>query len=124
MRKQPLVVIVDDDVSVRESLPDLVRQLGYAQKTFGSAEEFLASDVVLNARCLILDIGLPGMSGPELQRELIRRGYSIPTIFITGRAANRIPPGLLEGGGIACFSKPFSDQELESALDAALREHG
>jgi FixJ family two-component response regulator len=124
MRKRPLVVIVDDDLSVRESLPNLVRDLGYAEKAFGSAEEFMASDAALSARCLILDIGLPGISGPELRRELMRRGYSIPTIFITGRAGNRNLPGLLEEGCIACLLKPFGDQELESALNAAFREKG
>ena len=122
MRNLPLVVIVDDDESVRESLPDLVRELGCAARAFASAEEFLGSDAVLHAKCLILDIGLPGMSGPDLQRELIRRGYTTPTIFITGRSDRSIPPGLLQEERIARLIKPFSEKDLQAALDAALRE--
>jgi FixJ family two-component response regulator len=116
-----VVVIVEDDQSVRESLPDLLSQFGYAARTFASAEEFLASDEVSDAKCLILDIGLPGMSGPDLQRELIRRGFSIPTIFITGRPDRTIPPSLLKAGGIACLFKPFSEEDLRAALDIALQ---
>src|ERR1700722_9632268 len=119
MGKAAVMVVVDDDVSVRESLPDLLNQLGHEARAFSSAEEFLASDVVLDAKCLILDIGLPGMSGPDLQRELIRRGFSIPTIFITGRADNTIPPGVLKDGAVACLIKPFSEQDLGAALEIA-----
>jgi FixJ family two-component response regulator len=115
-----VVLIVDDDESVRESLPDLVMQLGFTARAFSSAEEVLDSDAVANASCLILDIGLPGMSGPDLQRELIRRGHSIPTIFITGRSDHGLSPGLLQQGAIACFSKPFSGQDLRSALASAI----
>lgn len=120
MSRGELVVVVDDDESVRESLPDLLRQLGYAERAFASAEEFLASDAVQQAKCLILDIGLPGMSGPDLHRELIRRGHRTPTIFITGRSGESIPRGVLQQGGIACLFKPFSDQDLQAALDTAL----
>ena len=115
-----LVSVIDDDESVRESLPDLLRELGFAAQVFMSAEEFLASDCIGQTGCLILDIALPGMSGPDLQRELIRRGFSIPTIFITGRPDRSIPPGLLEAGAIACLFKPFSEQELRDALLIAL----
>jgi FixJ family two-component response regulator len=115
-----LVVIVEDDESVRESLPDLLNDCGFAVRAFASAEEFLASDALGEARCLILDIGLPGMSGPELQRELVRRGLSIPTIFITARADYNLPPDLLKHGAIACLIKPLSEQELRAALDRAL----
>lgn len=117
-----LVVIVDDDVSVRESLPDLVRQLGYAAQAFASAEEFLASGAISSAACLILDIGMPGMSGPDLHRELVRRGYATPTIFITGRSDHSIPPGLIQERNIACLFKPFSEEDLRTALDMALQE--
>ena len=120
MRNVAVVVVVEDDESVRESLPDMLNEFGYLAQAFVSAEEFLASDAISNAGCLILDIGLPGMSGPDLQRELIRRGFSIPTIFITGRPDRSIPPGLLDAGGIACLFKPFSEQELRAALDVAL----
>jgi FixJ family two-component response regulator len=119
--KPALVMVVDDDVSVRESLPDLLRELGFAAQAFAAAPELLASADIPAAKCLILDIGLPGMSGPELQRELLRRGHAIPTIFITGRSDKSIPPDLLEQGAIECVFKPFSEQDLRDALDAALR---
>jgi len=122
MRNEALVVIVDDDVSVRESLPDLVRQLGYAAQAFESAEEFLASGTISSAACLILDIGMPGMSGPDLQSELVRRGYSTPTIFITGRSAHSIPPGLIQKRDVAYLFKPFTEEDLRTALDVALQE--
>jgi len=124
MHSGALVVIVDDDESVRESLPDLLRQLGYGAQAFASAEELLASDAVLKAKCLILDIGLPGMSGPDLHRELLRRGNATPAIFITGRSNRSIPPDLLEKAGIACLFKPFSEQDLQAALNVALQEGG
>ena len=72
----PLVSVVDDDESVRESLPDLLRAFGFSVEAFSSAEEFLASDSVRKTRCLILDVAMPGMTGPDLQRELARRGLS------------------------------------------------
>jgi FixJ family two-component response regulator len=123
MGNPAVIVIVEDDESVRESVPGLLNELGYAAQAFVSAEEFLASDAITDARCLILDIGLPGMSGPELQRELIRRGLTIPTIFITGRADRSIPPGLLDAGAVACLFKPFSEQELRDALAIALKRN-
>src|SRR5262245_33931386 len=76
-----LVAVVDDSESVRESLPDLLQQVGYAVQTFASAEAFLASEVAGKTNCLLLDVGLPGMSGPDLQEELIRQGSSIPIVF-------------------------------------------
>jgi FixJ family two-component response regulator len=122
MSNGALVVIVDDDESMRESVAALVDQIGYVAQTFASAEAFLVSDAIDHAKCLVLDIGLPGMSGLDLQRELIRRGHSIPTIFITGRAQGSIPPGLLKDTGISCLFKPFSDQEIRAAIDVVL--HG
>jgi FixJ family two-component response regulator len=121
MEAPALIIVVDDDESVRESMPDLLRELGFSAKAFASGPELLASADISAAKCLILDIGLPGMSGPELQRELLRRGHAIPTIFITGRSDKSIPPDLLEQGGIECVFKPFSEQDLREALDAALR---
>jgi FixJ family two-component response regulator len=120
MQTRPVVAVVDDDESVRESLPDLLRELGFAARAFASAEEFVGSDNTSEVRCLLLDIALPGISGPDLQHELIRRGYSIPTVFITGRADQSVPPGLLDQGGISCLFKPFSEQDLRAALDEAL----
>jgi FixJ family two-component response regulator len=115
-----LVIIVEDDESVRESLPDLLNELGYDAQAFASAEEFLACAAISNAGCMLLDIGLPGMSGPDLQRQLIRQGYRIPTIFITARADRSLPPDLFKEGAVACLIKPFSEQELREALDLAL----
>jgi FixJ family two-component response regulator len=118
---RPLVSVVDDDESVRESLPDLLRMFGFAVETFASAEEFLASDRMDDTRCLILDIAMPGMSGPDLQRELARRRQQIPIVFITAHADHSVHPRLLERGATACLLKPFSDVALREALDAALR---
>jgi FixJ family two-component response regulator len=119
MVKRPLVSVVDDDESVRESLPDLLRELGYSVRAFSSAEEFLASDCVGEARCLILDIALPGMSGPALQQELTVRGQEIPIIFITAQADETLRARSIEQGAVECLFKPFSDTALSEALDAA-----
>jgi FixJ family two-component response regulator len=116
-----LVSVVDDDESVREALPDLLQVFGFAVETFATAEEFLASGRVGETRCLILDIALTGMSGPDLQRELIRRGWKIPIVFITAHADQSICPRLLEQGAVACLFKPFSETALREALDAAMR---
>jgi FixJ family two-component response regulator len=118
--ERPVVAVVDDDESVRESLPDLLKELGYESMMFSSAEELLSSDSIHAASCAILDIGLPKMSGPDLQRELARRGHGAPVVFITGRAEKSIPPGLLPRGAEFLF-KPFSEHALSAALDAALR---
>jgi FixJ family two-component response regulator len=115
-----LVSVVDDDESVRESLPDLLRQLGYAVQAFFSAEEFLDSVWVRDTRCLILDIALPGMSGPDLQRELERRGHRIPIIFITALEDDTVRDRLLSQGAIECLSKPFIEADLIKALDAVI----
>jgi len=115
-----LVSVVDDDESVRESLPDLLRELGYAVQAFSSAESFLGSEFIDRTQCLILDVAMPGMSGPELQRELTRRKYKIPIIFITAHADETLLPSLLEDGAVDCLFKPFSEAELLGALKAAL----
>lgn len=115
-----LVSIVDDDESVRESLPDLVRELGFAAQAFASADEFLTSDSIAATRCLILDISMPGMSGPELQTELTRRGHAIAIIFITARVDPTARRQLIARGAVDCLLKPFSEQQLKTALEAAL----
>jgi FixJ family two-component response regulator len=116
----PLVSIVDDDASVRESLPDLLAQLGFAARAFASAEAFLASDCVDRTRCLLLDIAMPGMSGPDLQQELARRRQKVPVIFITAYADDGVRERVLELGAVDCLFKPFSEAALVGALDAAL----
>ncbi len=109
MITRSLVSVVDDDESVRESLPDLLREFGYAARTFLSAEEFLGSDCVDRTRCLILDIAMPGMTGPDLQRELKPRGQQIPIVFITAHRDEAIRPRVIEEGAVECLLKPFSD---------------
>ena len=115
-----LISVVDDDESVRESLPDLLREFGFAARAFSSAEEFLTSDCLGQTRCLILDIAMPGMSGLDLQRELARRRQQIPIVFITAHGDESIRPRMLEQGAIECLFKPFSETALLEALNAAL----
>jgi FixJ family two-component response regulator len=117
---RPLVSVVDDDESVRESLPDLLQEFGFAVETFASAEEFLASGRVAATRCLVLDIAMPGMSGPDLRRELVQRGQEIPIVFITAHADRSVVLRLVEQGDVALLRKPFSDTALREAIDAAL----
>jgi FixJ family two-component response regulator len=105
---------------VRESLPDLLREFGFSVETFSSAEQFLASDRIGATRCLILDIAMPGMTGPDLQRELMLRQETVPIVFITAHADRSLFPRLIEQGAVACLLKPFSDTALREALDAAL----
>ena len=121
MGKRLHVSVVDDDESVRESLPDLLRVLGFAAEAFSSAEAFLASDVVNETNCLLLDIAMPGMSGPELQLELLRRRQEIPIVFITASGDKTVPARLLAQGAVECLFKPFSEAALLDALNAALR---
>lgn len=120
MNKRPLVSVVDDDESVRESLPDLLREFGFAVQAFASAEAFLASDCVGETGCLILDVAMPGMTGPELQRELTIRRQKVPIVFITAHADEIARPRLLELGAVECLFKPFSETALLEAVNAAL----
>jgi FixJ family two-component response regulator len=121
MVNHSLVTVVDDDESVRESLPDLLREFGFAAQAFSSAEAFLASNYVNQTRCLVLDIAMPGMSGPELQQELARRRQAIPIVFITAQADEAVCVGTPAGEAAACLLKPFSDTALLNALNTALR---
>ena len=115
-----LISVVDDDESVRESLPDLLRECGYVVEAFASAQHLLASDSIGRTCCLILDIGMPGMSGPELWEELKRRGHDIPIIFITAQSDDALRGRLLAQGAAGCLFKPFSESDLLGALRAAL----
>ena len=119
--RRPLLTVIDDDQSVRESLPELLRESGYEVETFESAEAFLASGDPGRAKCLIVDVAMPGMSGPELQRELQRRGQSMPVIFITAKVDGTIRPRLLEQGAVDCLFKPFTERALLAAIGSALR---
>ena len=121
MVERSLVSVVDDDESVRESLPDLLREFGFAVQAFSSAEEFLASDCVGQTGCLILDIAMPGMTGPDLQRELMLRRQEIPIVFITAHRDDTVRPRLIGQGAVDVLFKPFSDAALQEALSSALR---
>src|SRR3989442_8652733 len=120
MLKRSLVSVVDDDESVRESLPDLLREFGFAAQAFSSAEEFLASELVGQTKCLILDIAMPGMTGPDLQQELRRRRQEIPIVYITARKDEAVRPRMLEQGAVECLFKPFSETALLEAINTAL----
>jgi FixJ family two-component response regulator len=118
VEKHPLVAVVDDDESVRESLPDLLKQLGFASRAFSSGEAFLASGCIDETSCLILDVAMPGMSGPELKAELEGLGQDVPIIFITGRRDEALRARLLRGGAAAFLLKPFSDAALLAAVES------
>lgn len=117
-----LISVVDDDESVRESLPDLLKEFGFSARAFSSAEEFLASNYLNQTRCLILDVAMPGLSGPDLQRELKRRRQEIPIVFITAHRDENVRPRLIAQGAVECLFKPFSDSDLLEALNSALRQ--
>ena len=116
-----LVAVVDDDESVRESLPDLLRQFGFAVYAFPSAEAFLASESLSETRCLLLDVAMPGMTGPALRQELSRRGWTIPVVFITAHADERIRREAIDSGAVECLFKPFTESAVLDALILALR---
>lgn len=119
--KNPLVAVVDDDESVRESLPDLLREFGFATHSFSSAEQFLTSERLVQTECLILDIAMPGMTGFDLQRELKLRGHSIPIIFISAYKDEVVRRRAFQQGAVEFLFKPFSDTALLQALNTALR---
>lgn len=120
---RPLVSIVDDDESVRQSIPDLLRELGFAVQAFASAEEFLASDFLERTGCLLVDVAMPGMSGPDLQRELRLRGLKIPIVFITAHIDEAQRSRLLQQGAVECLFKPFDGSALLHAVNSALGAH-
>jgi|ERR1041384_3600038 FixJ family two-component response regulator len=121
MSARPLISVVDDDESVRESLPDLLKEFGFDAQAFSSAEEFLASDAVWQTSCLVLDVAMPGMTGPDLQRELTIRRQEIPIVFITAHRDETVRPRLLAQGAVECLFKPFTETDLLAALNTALR---
>jgi FixJ family two-component response regulator len=117
---RPLVAVVDDDESVRESLPDLLGEFGFDARAFPSAAEFLVSHSLGQTKCLVLDIAMPGMTGFDLQQELKVRGQNIPIIFITGQKDDTVRTRALERGAVGFLLKPFSDTALLRALNTAL----
>ena len=118
---RPLVAVVDDDESVRESLPDLLRQFGFDARAFDSPEEFLRSAFVERTDCLLVDVAMPGMSGPDLQYALSHDGRPIPIVFITAQADQSVRARALSAGAVDCLFKPFTDTSLLCAFTAALR---
>ena len=120
--ERPLLSVVDDDESIRESLPDLIKEFGFAARAFSSAEEFLSSGSADETSCLILDIAMPGMSGPELHQELKRRGEQVPIIFMTGQKDETIRARALEQDAAGVLLKPFSDAALLAAITTALQD--
>jgi|SRR5215510_3955854 len=121
MVTRPLISVVDDDESVRESLPDLLREFGFEAQTFTSAEDFLASNSIEETSCLLLDVAMPGMTGPDLQRELKLREQAIPIVFITAHRDATERLRLIAQGAVECLFKPFEPNDLLHALNTALR---
>ena len=116
-----LVAVIDDDHSVRESSESLIRSAGFAVRVFDSAEQFLNSPYLRKTACLVLDVRMPGMSGPELRRKLLSEGYEVPVIFITAAADEETKARELANGAVAYLTKPFDEQELLPAIDRALK---
>jgi FixJ family two-component response regulator len=120
MASLPLISVVDDDEAVRRSLQRLIRSLGFAVAVFASAEEFLDSDRLHITRCLILDVRMHGMNGLELQRRLMSTHCEVPIIFITAHGDEASRSYALQKGAVAYLYKPFSDEALVNAIEAAL----
>jgi FixJ family two-component response regulator len=117
----PLISIVDDDDALRNSLEDLIRSIGFQTQGLPSAEAFLSSTQARDAACLILDVRMPGMSGLDLQRQIVAANWRIPIIFVTSHADDDARVRALEAGAVAFLYKPFHEEELLNAIDAALK---
>jgi len=122
MAAPKFVALVDDDESVRESLPELLRSFGHMVEAFESAEAFVTSGAVERTGCLVLDVAMPGMSGLELQQELARRNQATPIVFITAHADERVRATVMRHGAVAYLIKPFSEDAIIEAVEAALRK--
>ena len=120
MAERKLVSVVDDDESVRESLPDLLRSYGFEVQAFASPEAFLAWPDHTSVDCLLLDVAMPGMTGPQLLQELQRRGEAVPTVFITAHSDDKALPEAIRRGAVACLIKPFAETAIVEAVNAAL----
>ena len=120
MATRPIITVVDDDESVRESLPDLLKEFGFEAQTFSSAEDFLASESIAETRCLVLDVAMPGMTGPDLQRERTRRDHSTRIDFRTAQRDNAFGPHLIAEGAADYLFKPLEATDLLQALNTAL----
>jgi FixJ family two-component response regulator len=116
----PIVFVVDDDVSVRESLELLIRCEGWQPETFASAQEFLDYPRVLVPNCLVLDVSLPGLNGLDLQRLVAGDRTDMPIIFITGHGDVPMTVQAMKAGAVEFLTKPFNDDVLLTAIRAAL----
>ena len=121
MPRVPLISIVDDDDALRNSLDNLIRSIGFRTQGFPSAEAFLSSNQARDTACLILDVRMPGMNGLDLQRQIVAANWRIPIIFITSHADDDARARALEAGAVAFLYKPFREEELLNAIDAALK---
>jgi FixJ family two-component response regulator len=121
MPRVPLISIVDDDDALRNSLDDLIRSIGFPTQGFSSADAFLSSNQARDTACLILDVRMPGMNGLDLQRQIVAANWQIPIIFITSHADDDARARALEAGAVAFLYKPFREEELLNAIDAALK---
>lgn len=121
VNRSSLIAVVDDDISVRESVESLLKSVGFRVMTYSSAEEFIGSPRLGAADCLILDVRLDGMSGPDLQRELKTAGRSIPIVFVTAHETEALRERMMADGAIDCLLKPFNDDTLLNAVEVALR---
>jgi len=117
----PLISIVDDDDALRNSLDDLIQSIGFRTQGFPSAEAFMSSTEARDTACLILDVRMPGMNGLDLQRQIVAANRRMPIIFITSHADDDARARALKGGAVAFLYKPFREEELLNALDAALK---
>lgn len=115
-----LIAIVDDDRSILDALSALFESLGYRSAVFPSAEEYLSSDLKADTRCLILDVHLPGMSGPDLQSHLIADGNCTPMVFITGRFEQNVRSRVIAAGALDYLMKPFIEKPVIDCLEKAL----
>jgi two-component system response regulator FixJ len=121
VKYKPLIAVVDDDQSVREALDNLISSVGFEVKLFASAEDFLDSDTPSQTDCAILDVRLPGISGPELQQRLAAGGQSIPIIIITAQGDDKTQDEAVAAGAIAFLKKPVREEVLLAALESALK---
>lgn len=121
MSRVQLISIVDDDDALRNSLDDLIRSIGFRTQGFPSADAFLSSNQACDTACLILDVRMPGMNGLDLQRKMVAANWRIPIIFITSHADDDARARALEAGAVAFLYKPFREEELLNAIDAALK---
>ena len=118
--KVPVISIIDDDASMRNATRRLIKSLGLNANTFASAEEFLESGAIRDTSCVITDMQMPGLSGAELQGELIAQGVNTPIIFVTAFPEDSLRRRVLDAGAVGFLSKPFDEERLISCLETAL----